>query len=131
MVSAHAVSAPAPRPQRGRVRTIAAWAGAILSIVMASQALAASAADGILRQLQSGAGVPATEPNATDLALLARFYEERQMRPLWISEQAATGRAHALAAILQAADQDGLSPDDYGATAIRQLLDADLGRRAR
>ena len=77
----------------------------------------------ILRQLQSGAGVPATEPNATDLALLARFYEERQMRPLWISEQAATGRAHALAAILQAADQDGLSPDDYGATAIRQLLD--------
>jgi murein L,D-transpeptidase YcbB/YkuD len=101
-----------------------AWASTIVILALVSQALAASATDGILRQLQSGAGVAASERNATDLALLAGFYEERQMRPLWITERAASGRARTLARILQAADRDGLNPDDYGATAIRQLLDA-------
>jgi murein L,D-transpeptidase YcbB/YkuD len=101
-----------------------AWAGTIVILALVSQALAAAAADGILRQLQSGAGVAASERNATDLALLAGFYEERQMRPLWITERAASGRARTLARILQAADRDGLNPDDYGATAIGQLLDA-------
>jgi murein L,D-transpeptidase YcbB/YkuD len=100
------------------------WAGALLAVALASQASAVSRAEAILRQLQSGAGVPASEPNAMDLALLARFYEARQMRPLWITDQAATGRARTLATILEAAVQDGLNPDDYGATAIRQLLDA-------
>jgi L,D-transpeptidase YcbB len=125
MVSAHALS-HAPRPHCRRIRPINtwAWAATLLSVILTFEAMAASRAEEILRQLQSGAGVPATERNATDLALLARFYEERQMRPLWITEQTATGRAHALAAILEGAAQDGLNPDDYGATAIRQLLDA-------
>jgi L,D-transpeptidase YcbB len=124
MVSAHRLSAPAPqRHRRVGPKAFCAWVGAFLTLVLASPALAASAAEGILQQLQSGAGVAATERNATDLALLARFYEERQMRPLWIADRAPTGRAHALAVILQAANQDGLNPDDYGTAAIRQLLD--------
>jgi L,D-transpeptidase YcbB len=126
MVSAHALSAARPRAHRRRSGAMVAWAlaGAILGCVMASAALAASSADGILRQLQTGAGAPATERNATLLAVLAGFYEERQMRPLWITDRAASGRALTVAAILQAADQDGLDPDDYGAAAIRQLLGA-------
>ena len=124
MVSAHTVSPPPRRPSL-LCGAVAAWAwvGALLALVLESQAIAASPAEAVLRQLQSGAGVAATERNATDLALLARFYEERQLRPLWITGQAATRRAHALTAILEKADQDGLDPDDYGATAIRTLLD--------
>ena len=126
MVSAHALSAPAQRRYRLRAGRVAfcAWVGALLNLVLAAPAIAASAAEEILRQLQSGAGVAATERNATDLALLARFYEERQTRPLWLADRAASDRAQALAEILEAADQDGLNPDDYGATAITQLLDA-------
>jgi murein L,D-transpeptidase YcbB/YkuD len=101
-----------------------ALAGGILAQALAAQATAATRAEGLLRQLQAGAGVPATERNAADLALLARFYQERQMRPLWITEQAATRRARTLAAILAAAGEDGLNPEDYGATPIAALLDA-------
>ncbi len=46
------------------------------------------------------------------------------MQPLWIAGQAATARAGTLAAILAAADADGLDPDAYGATAIVGLLGA-------
>jgi L,D-transpeptidase YcbB len=126
MVPAYGVRTRASPLHRrcARAAVACAWAGAIFVLVFASQAMGASRAEGLLRQLQAGAGVPATEQNAADLALLARFYEERQMRPLWITDQAATGRALTLAAILAAADQDGLDPDDYGATAIAALLDA-------
>ena len=104
MVSAHAVSAPPRRPGLlGGAVAAWAWVGALLALVLESQAIAASPAEAVLRQLQSGAGVAATERNATDLALLARFYEERQLRPLWITGQAATRRAHALTAILEKA----------------------------
>ena len=101
-----------------------ACAGVIFAEALAADATAATRAEGLLRQLQAGAGVPASERNAADLALLARFYEERQMRPLWTADQAATRRGRTLAAILAAAEQDGLDPDDYGATAIAALLDA-------
>jgi murein L,D-transpeptidase YcbB/YkuD len=107
-----------------RAAVACAWAGAIFALVLACPAMGASQAEALLRQLQAGAGVPATEQNAADLALLARFYEERQMRPLWIADQAATPRALTLAAILAAAEQDGLDPDDSGARAIAALLNA-------
>jgi murein L,D-transpeptidase YcbB/YkuD len=125
MVSAHALSAPAARRhRRGGPQAFCAWLGAFLALALAAPALAASPAAGILQQLQSGAGVAATERNATDLALLAGFYEERQMQPLWTTGGAATARAQALATILATADRDGLNPDDYGAAALRQLLGA-------
>jgi murein L,D-transpeptidase YcbB/YkuD len=96
----------------------------VLALILAAPAVAASRAADLLRQLQSGAGVPATEQNAADLALLARFYQERQMRPLWITGQTVAARGVELAAILAAAEQDGLDPEDYGATAIAALLHA-------
>ena len=123
MVSAHRLSAAVPRRRFG-MALASAWAAAVALLgLWLSQAIAASPAETILRQLQAGAGVPATERNATDLALLAGFYKERQER-LWVTDRGATPRAHQLASILQNADQDGLDPDDYGATAIAALLDA-------
>jgi murein L,D-transpeptidase YcbB/YkuD len=121
MVSEDVVRAPALRFSRALVAAAGAWALAI-ALVPLPHAEAADAED-LLRQLQAGAGVPASEQNAEDLALLARFYDERQMRPLWITGEAATERGVALAAILEAADQDGLDPEDYGAAAIAALLD--------
>jgi murein L,D-transpeptidase YcbB/YkuD len=125
MVPEHAVRERASKADRGRIlRPVASWAGAMVVLVAMTAAQAQSRAEKLLQQLQAGASVPASEQNAEDLALLARFYQERQMRPLWITDRAATGRAVELAAILSAADQDGLDPDDYGAPAIASLLDA-------
>jgi L,D-transpeptidase YcbB len=125
MVSEYGVSAPAPRRRRRALMAVACiWAGATLALIHPSHGESASRAEEILRQLQAGAGVPASEQNAEDLALLVRFYQERQMQPLWITEHAATARAGTLAAILGAADEDGLDPEDYGAAAIEGLLDA-------
>jgi murein L,D-transpeptidase YcbB/YkuD len=121
MVSEDVVRAPALRLPSALVAAAGAW-GLAIALVLLPHAEAADAED-LLRQLQAGAGVPASEQNAEDLALLARFYDERQMRPLWITGEAATERAVALAAILEAADQDGLDPEDYGAAAIAALLD--------
>ena len=124
MVSGHRVSQLAS-PRRPRAVTLAAWilAGALLGSWSVRAEMPAHA-EGLLRQLEAGAGVPATEQNAEDLAILVRFYQERQMRPLWIRERSATERAGTLAGILAAADQDGLDPNDYGAGAIGSLLDA-------
>jgi L,D-transpeptidase YcbB len=125
MVPEHAVRPRAAKADRGRIlNAVASWAGAMVVLVAMTAAQAQSRAEKLLQQLRAGASVPASEQNAEDLALLARFYQERQMRPLWITDRAATGRAVELAAILSAADQDGLDPDDYGAPAIASLLDA-------
>ena len=124
MVSEHGVRAPASR-RRGAVAVAACvLVGTILASIDVVRGDTASHAEEILRQLGAGAGVPASEQNAEDLALLVRFYQERQLQPLWITEHAATARAGTLAAILAAADEDGLDPEDYGAAAIADLLDA-------
>ena len=123
MVSEDVVRAPGLRLPHALIAGASALIGAIALVFLPAAAAAAGAAD-LLRQLQAGAGVPASEQNAEDLALLARFYDERQMRPLWITDHAATERGVALAAILEAADQDGLDPEDYGASAIAALLDS-------
>ena len=124
MVSEHRVSAPASS-RRGAVAIAACLLiGAMLASMEAVRGDAAPHAQGLLGQLETGAGVPASEQNAEDLAVLARFYQERQMRPLWIGERSATERAGTLTRILAAADQDGLDPDDYGAGAISGLIDA-------
>jgi murein L,D-transpeptidase YcbB/YkuD len=119
MVSEYGVSAAL---RRCAAAALAAWLLAGLQVSARAEAPAHAAA--ILRQLEGGAGVPASEQNALDLALLVRFYQERQMRPLWIGAAAASERARTLAGILAAADRDGLEPEDYGAAAIAARLDA-------
>jgi hypothetical protein len=97
MVSEHRVSAPASS-RRGAVAIAACLViGAMLASMEAVRGEAAPHAQGLLGQLETGAGVPASEQNAEDLAVLARFYQERQMRPLWIGERSATERAGTLA----------------------------------
>jgi hypothetical protein len=71
----------APRLRRGRCG---------LALVLVSRALAAARAEGLLSELQAGAGVAASEQNAADLALLACFYQERRMRPIWIRNRTGT-----------------------------------------
>lgn len=63
-----------------------------------------------------------TEPRDDLGALLARFYEQRAYRPGWVSDSGPTATAAAFAAILEAADADGLDPNDYPHTRIRALL---------
>jgi murein L,D-transpeptidase YcbB/YkuD len=77
----------------------------------------------LARHLRLGAGT-ASEQAAERLVVLAAFYQERQMAPLWLDESGATTRASALAAVLRAAGLNGLDPEDYGAAEITALLPA-------
>jgi L,D-transpeptidase YcbB len=124
MVFEYAVNGTARRRRPRLAVVIRVCAGAMLALALATETAAASRAENLLRQLREGAGAPASEQNAEDLALLAHFYQERQMRPLWITDHAVTARGAELAAILKSADQDGLDPDDYEAPAIAGLLHA-------
>jgi murein L,D-transpeptidase YcbB/YkuD len=88
----------------------------------AAPAAAQDPAEQLALQLQLGTGETASERGAEDLVLLARFYKERQMAPLWLDASGPSARAGALAAVLRSADQDGLDPEDYGVAAIDKLL---------
>lgn len=66
-----------------------------------------------------------TEDNAGDLALLFQFYLERDMAPVWVSDDAPTERAHEVLRILEASRYDGLNPDNYDIEAIRRLIASD------
>ncbi len=81
------------------------------------------AAEDLARYLRMGAGT-ASEQAAERLVVLAAFYRERQMAPLWLDENGATARARSLAAALRSADRSGLDPEDYGASIIAGLLPA-------
>jgi len=93
-------------------------------LLAASPALAAGLAEELTRELHSGAEAAASDSEAATLANLVQFYSNREMEPLWVTAQGATERASQLSAILAAADEDALDPDDYGAAAIDALLGA-------
>ena len=87
-------------------------------------AAAATLGEALARLLASGMGGAASERNEHDLALLSRFYQEREMAPLWVTLGGVSARGAALAAVLQAVEQDGLDPEEYGAGAVARLLTA-------
>lgn len=65
-----------------------------------------------------------TEENAADLAVLTQFYVERDMEPVWVDDNAPTGRARDLLHILEMSPYDGLNPEDYDIRTIRQLMES-------
>jgi murein L,D-transpeptidase YcbB/YkuD len=81
------------------------------------------AAEALARHLSLGTGTT-SERAAGLLVVLAQFYQERQMAPLWLDAEGPSVRATALAAVLRDADQDGLEPEDYDASIITGLLSA-------
>lgn len=81
------------------------------------------AAQALARHLSLGTGTT-SERAAELLVVLARFYQERQMAPLWLDADGPNARARALAGVLRDADQDGLDPEDYDASIITGLLAA-------
>jgi L,D-transpeptidase YcbB len=81
------------------------------------------AAEALAQHLSLGTGTT-SESAAELLAMLAQFYQERQMAPLWLDAGGPSARATALAAVLRSADQWGLDPEDYDASVITALLSA-------
>jgi murein L,D-transpeptidase YcbB/YkuD len=81
------------------------------------------AAEALARHLSLGTGTT-SERAAELLVVLAQFYQERQMAPLWLGADGPNDRARALAAVLRDAGQDGLDPEDYDARVITGLLAA-------
>lgn len=80
------------------------------------------AAEALAKHLRQGTEATPSEQDAEDLVLLAAFYRERQMAPLWLDADGPSERAVALAGVLRSADLNGLDPEDYGASAIAGLL---------
>ena len=66
-----------------------------------------------------------SEDNAGDIALLFQFYIERDMAPVWVSDDAPTERAREVLRILETSRYDGLNPDNYGIKEIRRLISSD------
>ena len=81
------------------------------------------AAEALARHLSLGTGTT-SERDAQLLVVLAAFYQERQMAPLWLDAGGPSGRAEVLAGVLRTADQRGLDPADYHASTIDELLSA-------
>ena len=79
------------------------------------------AAEALARHLSLGTGTT-SERDAQLLVVLAAFYQERQMAPLWLDAGGPSGRAEVLAGVLRTADQRGLDPADYHASTIDELL---------
>jgi L,D-transpeptidase YcbB len=82
-----------------------------------------AAAEALARHLSLGTGT-VSERDAELLVALAKFYQERQMAPLWLDVDGPSARAEVLAKVLRDADQDGLDPEDYHASTITELLAA-------
>jgi L,D-transpeptidase YcbB len=82
-----------------------------------------AAAEALARHLSLGTGT-VSERDAELLVVLAKFYQERQMAPLWLDANGPSPRAEVLAKVLRDADQDGLDPADYHASIITELLSA-------
>jgi murein L,D-transpeptidase YcbB/YkuD len=82
-----------------------------------------AAAEALARHLSLGTGT-VSERDAELLVVLAKFYQERQMAPLWLDADGPSPRAEVLAKVLRDADQDGLDPEDYHALTITELLAA-------
>jgi murein L,D-transpeptidase YcbB/YkuD len=80
-------------------------------------------AEALARHLRLGTGT-LTERAADHLVVLASFYRDRQMAPLWLDADGPSPRAETLAAVLRAADQPGLDPEHYDASIIADLLTA-------
>jgi murein L,D-transpeptidase YcbB/YkuD len=93
-------------------------------LLPAAEPHAATLGEALALRLESAAGLAADEQSETDLVVLGRFYQEREMIPLWVTPAAVTARGTALAAVVQAIGADGLDPEDYGAAEFAALLDA-------
>ena len=87
---------------------------AVLLLAAPQAAAATDFAEALARELSSGALVAEADDETAALATLTMFYADRDMRPAWVTPEAAGERAVTLARILAAADDDALDPDDYG-----------------
>lgn len=97
------------------------WAGLALAPLPAA---AVALGDALGAQLRAGVGTAATDDEIESLTVLERFYQARDLQPVWVEEAGATPRARQLTDLLLAADLDALDPRDYGAEQIVALLDA-------
>ncbi len=96
-----------------------------VALLWAAPALQAGEFDErITLELLSGAEAAGSDREAAVLAEVTQFYWDRDMAPLWITAAGANGKARQLSAILSAAGEDALDPDDYEADAVRSLLAA-------
>jgi murein L,D-transpeptidase YcbB/YkuD len=104
-----------------------AWIFCVVVCVFAAQpgtAKATALQDALARELSSGVATAGTNDELQALIVLERFYQARDLRPLWVLETSAGPRARELSTLLIAADLDALDPRDYQAGRIAALLSA-------
>jgi len=73
--------------------------------------------------LTHGGGLAETEDDAQTLALVQRVYQEREFKPFWTTREGATKPGKELARAIANLDKDGLTPADYGAARLIELVE--------
>ncbi len=100
---------------------------ACLGLALAVSPVAAAPAPGLgtamQERLTKGVGSPRGERDGQDLVLLGKFYESRNMAPVWLEGGKPGPRAAAMLAALKASALEGLEPKDYGVNRIAALLE--------
>jgi murein L,D-transpeptidase YcbB/YkuD len=97
-------------------------AGTVL-LLLAAPAMGhrAAAAQGLPERVRERLSA---EPRDPFVPLMEGFYGRRAYRPAWVSDSGPSPLAGNLLAIIEAADAEGLDPNDYPHAAIRALLNA-------
>jgi murein L,D-transpeptidase YcbB/YkuD len=96
----------------------------LLCCLFAAPASASPLSEALAVQPATGAGELRSERDERDLAVLAAFYGQLDMKPVWVEEGGATDRAREMAEVIGGETRNGLDPKDYGIERIRGLMGA-------
>ena len=91
---------PLARRLLGRAAAVALLLAGLL--LPADEPHAATLGGALALRLEAAAGLAADEQSEADLVVLSRFYQEREMTPLWVTPAGVTERGAALVAVVQA-----------------------------
>lgn len=99
-------------------------AALLLCCLFAAPAAASPLTEALTVQLATGAGELRSERDERDLAVLAAYYGQLEMKPIWVEEGGVTDRARELAEVIGGETRNGLDPSQYGIDRIRGLMAA-------
>ena len=104
---------------------------AAAAFCLAQAAWADDVADALKARLATADSLPVASANGAERGAVAKFYQGRDYKPIWVDDSGATDRARQVATVLAAAASEGLEPRSYGVPRIAELLAAKgIGERA-
>jgi murein L,D-transpeptidase YcbB/YkuD len=94
---------------------------ALFLLISLSHSHAQGLKEALDERIITGAENAANEDEIESLSALDEFYRRRDLQAIWINPQGLNNRGRELLALLSEAAADGLNPNDYALTELRQL----------